>query len=64
MEVNIGEKVRLKGRDYSPGMVVNKVGARGEPDQVECKWYSSKEGKFVVDIFHKDALELDTGRSA
>ena len=62
MGFRIGDKVRLKGGDYSPGMIVNKVEVK--PDHVECKWYLSKEGKFKKDIFHKDTLELDTGRSA
>ena len=62
MDFKIGDKVRLKGRDYSPGMIVNEVTVLKKPGHVECRWYEGKEGRFVVDTFHKDTLELNTGR--
>lgn len=56
MEFKIGDSVQLK-KGQSPIMVISRAKIEHMPEEVECKWYSKKEGEFKVEIFHKDMLK-------
>lgn len=60
MSFNLGDVVMLKSGSGggAPWMTVNKLNVDNKPGDIECQWYSAKDGAYKTRVFREEVLKL------